>query len=205
MVRRISAALGLILIGAILGPLAMVVAAGLAVKSDDISHNRAALALLDAYRARLEPLRLLLSIEIPPDGKECGYERSDLFDAKDDMPSTNATRWSPYRGYDALYQWKNRQADERYLANVREYLIQNTSPFSAGFLAACMRQTMFARPCAAYVHDLIEGRGWFGALPSPPGRIFDAPVAEGALCTYLDGLAARNRHPMSDWQKTKRR
>ncbi len=202
MARRVVAAIGLIAAGAVLGPLALTLAAALSAKSDDISKGQATVALLHSYRSRLEPFRLLLSIPLPPDGEECGYKRSDLFEEGDDILALPTKAWSPYRGYDALYHWKNDRADEIYLNEVLEYLNRNTSPFSATFLAECMRQTVFASACARYVHDLIEGRTWFGRLPAPPKRSFTAPVEEAALCTYLDGLAARNRRPLSNWPET---
>ena len=201
MIRRVLAAIGLVAAGAILGPLALAMTAALSARSDDLSQGKATAALLDTYRSRLEPFRLLLSIPLPPDGEECGYKRSDLFDERDDIIALPTSSWSPYRGYDALYRWKNNRADELYLREVLEYLNKNTSPFLATFLTECMQQTVFASACANYVHDLIEGRAWFRKLPAPPKRSFGAPVEEATLCTYLDGLAARNRRPLSNWSQ----
>lgn len=199
MMRRISiwlaAGAAASITAIVVGPLLFAVWQGLAASSDEMAHSRDAKRLVSAYRDRLPSMVLLLTIAMPLDGEECGYSRETLFDAKDDVISYFGTPWTPYAGYDALLGWKNRQSDADYIDVMAEYLSRRTSPFSAAFLRQCMSGTVFGHWCEQHVRSLINGEG--STIGAPPERIFQSPLRERTICTYLDGLAARNGKPLA--------
>jgi hypothetical protein len=202
---KVAALLG---IGAICGPILSALWAATMASLQPAASERVkdtpAWNLLEAYRAQLPPLRLLLSIVMPPDGEECRYSRSALFGEKEDILEVYASapdHWSSYKGYDALNHWKNTQTDERYLQHVVRYLALNTSAFSATFLENCIRNTALRSVCVRYTEDMLSERPWFGKPTPMPTRRFEAPVEAATLCTYLDGVAARRGKPLSDWPK----
>jgi len=199
----------LLAIGAVIGPILSALWAATLASPPPPGSERVegtpAWNLLEAYRAQLPPVHLLLTIALPPDGEECRYERSAVFEHKDDVLEVYGTpqdRWSAYKGYDALNRWKNERIDARYLERVARHIALNSSAFSATFLANCIRNTVLRSLCVRYTEDLLRERPWFGkATPMPP-RSFDAPVEAATLCTYLDGLAARRGQKLSDWPKS---
>jgi hypothetical protein len=182
---------------ALLFPLVIAAAKGLLALSDENERLSHAHRLLNEYWAYSPPPIRLASIDSDYDIRRCGYP-VDLFDPRD-IGVTD--RWTPRNGYWALVLWRiseQRDARDRLRA---EFLRSRLSAFSNEFLRMCIRQSAFAPACAAYLRGVLVGAGWDDYAQMPPGqRLRGQETWDRAICSYLDGYAARTGRPLADRQ-----
>lgn len=167
----------LLIAGAILGPVLIAAGQGMLASSEPDTRRGETMRLVAAYRERLPPFRLMLTI-VPPDPERCGYAADSLF-AKDDRGGIG----SPYDGFQVLDRWKAQRSDEAYLDQVADGLSRRMSPFSTVFLRRCMEATLFGNWCESRVRSIAD--------ELIPAERPAARADERVLCTYLDGVAAR--------------
>jgi hypothetical protein len=186
----------ILVIGAVAGPLALASVDAAFAAKDKWSQWEQTSNLLEAYdRQYPEPIPMT---QVFDSGVEdCGYKREMVFKKGDNIGAfeIHGTRWSPYTGYFLLENgWRSR---EFYLVVERrrlDYLQRRTSPFSAVFLDECIRRTIFRDVCGGRVGALLDAGHVRSSRES--SRPIDATRQTNTICTYLDGLAARNGVPL---------
>lgn len=159
--------------------------------------------LVEAYRQRLPPNHLFLSLALPEDGKECGYDSTDVFpNAWDEIgESIRSQTFNDYAGYYALDRWRNTSRDEEWISAITASIAEETSEFEASFLRRCIEATLFSDICIQRVAE-------FGDSNRIPRFDHDRPISppqgigveDEIVCTYVDGVAARRNLPLANWK-----
>ena len=193
--KRIFWTVGLVLAGAILGPVVFAAASAALVAKQDGSplHRRnEADLLIDAYRSRLPVGIMFMTVMLPEDGKECGYKPEQVFpNAFDELEiGARQKRYTDYLGYWVLDHWRNKTQDEEWLSAVAQEIDNDFSDFEAGFLRRCIQATVFSPLCmnrVAPYGDRVER--FDHKRPASPMRGFG--IEDQIVCTYVDGVAAR--------------
>ncbi|HVJ01310.1 MAG TPA: hypothetical protein VM662_03955 [Sphingomonas sp.] len=189
--------LGLIAAGAVFGP--VLAAAITAAAASPQERASSAFNLLVEFDGRDRTIPMA-SIDVMGDVRDCGHDPDALFTKKDleRFPSRKPWKWTPHAGFFALWlarssAWRIRLLDIR-----AAQLNESTSPFGALFLRECMRQTPFASSCQEYTRKLLGKLAPAHSGPPDAGNALDTSGETGTICTYLDGVAARNGRPLSD-------
>lgn len=182
---------GIIGASVLLGPLASAAIGALLAPAGN--HSSATFDLLKEFDERD---RSIVSASMDFEGaiRDCGYRSEDLFSEKDmaDFPGPRgAWPWSPYAGYFALTLLRSSNWHMRLDALRAEWLQKQTSSFSAVFLRECMRQTLFARICENHTRSLLGKWASAHSGPADAAENLTMPGENRTICTYLDGLAAR--------------
>lgn len=192
---RILSAVGLVLAGAILGPVAFAAASAAWVAKEDRSpmnrRNEAEL-LVNAYRSRLPVRIFFLTVMQPENGKECGYNPEQIFpNAFDELAEgQRGKRYTDYVGYWVLDHWRDETQGEEWLTAVTQELDDDLSDFEAGFLRRCIEATIFSPMCMSRVAAYGDRVQRFDhKRPASPMRGFG--IEDQIVCTYVDGVAAR--------------
>jgi hypothetical protein len=198
LIWKMAIPLGVFIAGGVLGPI-IIAAAGAAIVSGREDHlkYREANALVDAYRSRLKPNKLFLSIIGPDDGDECGYKAEDLFPDRDDgyWEARRLGHYTDYEGYDALHDWSIYSRDQSYIGRIKESIAENVSPYEVAFLKRCIESTMLSSICM----KRVERFG--GVVERYPTDRRQSDHALGyrdrVICTFVDGVAARKGIPLA--------
>jgi len=193
-IRRIAAILTLVGLTVVIAPLGYGTAKGLMAGKEHAERMDQSYALMEAYRAHSPPPLTLYSMDFTGTITGCGYDPERLFGERFGSLGPDDA-WSPYRGYLDLFSWRGKEwrdaADLRRL----DFLMTRTSAFSSEFLRVCLRQSLFAPLCSRRVAAILEAGEMDGpGLPEP--RI-DQRRQTRSICTYLDGIAARQRLPLA--------
>ena len=201
---RIAGAFLLLAMGATLGPV-LIAAIAARVNQEQpfgFGEMREAERLVAAYRQRLPRHLLFLTIFGPDNGAECGYDPSEVFPDEIDQltDSVRKQKFNDYAGYYALDQWRNRSRDEEWIAAIRDKIDEQMSRFEVGFLRRCIEATIFSPICMKRVSE-------FGDSEEIPrfdhNRLTRTIMGEGIedqiVCTYVDGVAARKKLTLSNW------
>ena len=145
---RVLGVFSLLIIGAVLGPVAIAAFSAWANAEDELGVTKTSEAsrLVAAYRQRLPRHRLFLSIISPEDGTECGYEVDELFPERFDglAESVRSQSFTEYAGYYALDRWRNDSRDEEWIVAITASIGEQMSEFEAGFLRRCIEATLFS-------------------------------------------------------------
>ena len=194
--KRCLIAATLLLVGAIFGPVIIAVG-GAARAAKPITfpgHQRnEADLLVRAYRDRLPVGFLFMTVAMPEDGKECGYDPQEVFPKSFEQfeGSARQKKYSDYAGYWVLDHWRSQSSDDEWLGAVTQKIDDDMSDFEAGFLRRCIEGTLFSSLCMKEVApygDRIER--FDHKRPASPLRGFG--VEDQIVCTYVDGVAARH-------------
>lgn len=173
----------LLIAGAVLGPVAIAAGQALLALADPELKRVETVRLVETYRERLPPFRLMLTV-LPPDTEQCGYDSDQLFPLED-SEKANASYW----GLSSLDAWRNQRSDEIYLSQVTDLLERRMSSFTTVFLRRCMEATLFAGWCEARVRAI-------SSAVRPVDRT-GSKDDDRIICTYLDGVAARSGKPLA--------
>ena len=185
----------LLMAGAVLGPV-MIAAGGAAIAANSVDspmykRNEADL-LVRAYRERLRVGYLFMSVIMPENGKECGYDPDIIFPESSEQLATSARerKYTEYAGYWVLDRWRNQTADDEWLGAVTQKIDDDMSDFEAGFLRRCIEATLFSSACMKRVEPYGDRVVRFEHnRPAWPPRGFG--IEDQIVCTYVDGIAAR--------------
>lgn len=194
-VKRSVSTLSLVLLGAVLGPLIVAAAsAALDANQEDspFQKQNEAARLVNAYRSRLPVGILFMSVPLPEDGKECGYEPEHVFpDATNQMlRSGRENRYADYTGYWVLDHWRNSVRDEEWISAISQKIDDDLSDFETGFLRRCIDATLFSTICMSRVASYGDRVERFDhTRPASPMRGFG--IEDQIVCSYVDGVAAR--------------
>lgn len=195
---KLAIPLGVFVAGAVLGPI-IIAAAGAAIVTAQEDHlkYREANALVDAYRGRLKPNKLFLTVIGPDDGEECGYKPEDVLPDRDEgyAEARRLGRYTDYEGYQALYYWRIYSQDESYIDRIKESVAERVSPYEVSFLKRCIESTILSSICMKRVET-------FGTLVErfPTDRKpFEHALGyrDRVICTFVDGVAARKGIPLA--------
>src|SRR5688572_15871481 len=184
-------------LGVLGGPFLGGVVAGFAAASDEQSRRSNAYELLSAFDERYPAPIILPSIDWPAAAADCGYDFEGVFGSAA-PPLAEGPAWRPFTGYFDLLAAERREVRDR-LASVRaRQLFEHLNAFEMAFLTNCLRNALLPGPCGLRVRKVLEHRGlvdpwrWPSSGPRP-----NLTRQSTTLCTYLDGLAARRRRPLS--------
>jgi len=188
-IRPVAACGALFALGAIFGPVILATARSLPASVDEDDRFAAAYRLIGAYDEHY-PQLVMSSVDHDAAVFDCGYQPETLFGRDYRVLSRD---WTVYRGYFDLTLWRSRKfrlwLDERRAA----YLRQQLSAFATVFLHDCIRSTLFASVCGRRVRLVLERGGHLSTHVVPSGVPEPNQSREDrTICTYLDGLAARN-------------
>jgi hypothetical protein len=189
--RRIFLSLLLLATGAVFGPVLVAAAQSAMVEDSELAQANEASRLLEAYRSTLEPMLLLLTIEMP-NPADCGY------DQREDLLPFDGSAEEEWRAYLYLDHWRMGTQNGSYLYAVSEYLDTRTTAFEAAFLRRCIETTVFASVCAKEVKALVAGKRRSANTPAPPEPTFESAHEDRIICTFLDGIAARRGIPLAE-------
>lgn len=185
-------------VGAIFGPLLFaVIGAAIAPAKGLAGQPIEAGKLVDAYRDKLPPLQLFLTVEMPQDGMECGYDPEKVFpDGFSAMMKARQTNsYADYEGYYALDQWRNNNQDEDWIEEIKAEVAKEMSPFEAGFLRRCIQSTVFSNLCMKEVESFGDTVPRFNSKREH--YLIAAGDEDRVVCTFVDGVAARRGIPLS--------
>lgn len=199
--KRFAITAGMILsalcVGTILGPVVIAATmAKLAPAKTRIGTSAEAEKLVDAYMARLEPGILFMTVVIPSDGEECGYDPEAVFpDGMVAMAKARGQKYVDYEGYYALNRWRRESRDQAYIRAIIRQIDKEMTPFEAGFLRRCIESTLFSDLCMRKVETFGDTVPRFGP------KVKTGLPAEGeedrVVCSFVDGVAARKGIPLS--------
>lgn len=208
LLRASSKVLALLLFGAVVGPIvfAAVGSAITASQSDDSDNHAEYERLVDAYRARLPKHVLFTTIREPSIEQECGYASEALFPDFDQQfeRSLKEGSFTPYAGYFALGRWRRESVDEEWIAAITKKISAKMSLFEAGFLRRCIEGTLLTESCMARVKPYGDDAMRFDHDRKPLPWV-GWGIEREIICTYSDGVAAREGIPLSKWEDSKER
>lgn len=180
--------------GAVVGPLLIAAAAAALGQESDGYGPGEAERLVDAYRDQLPRGHMFLSLAAPPDGEECGYNREIVRERSPATPSGGSRdAYSDYQGYAALNRWRGERRDEAWIRAITASIDERFSDFKIGFLRRCIESTLFAGLCANEVEQFGDTVPRFGRSGVDNAQDLEDRV----VCTFVDGVAARKRIPLS--------
>jgi hypothetical protein len=189
--RKLLIGSGAFLLGLVAGPILVAAVASLSARSDSFPHNRAAFHLLADFDDRYPAPLLMASRDFGLIARKCGYG-DELFS---DFSLTEGQKWTPSTGYFDLMMWLEDEFRTETDRRRAEQLGQHFNSYSLAFLDRCLRQTALTPFCGEEVRLVLKEGNLLSrfSLPSP----FDQPRRTKTICTYLDGLAARNGQPLA--------
>lgn len=178
--------LGVFGAGAILGPLLIVAANASLTRQDDVTRTESIYRMIEAaqQRAAHERLRLTIMVDHSP-VEACGYDSTILPGAPDALR------------YDILARAQAEAREATRKERLAESLAPRMSSFEVSFLAGCTQKTVFAGACHRIVDGLLREAS-AASSRSSVRKDYHVEDAEAAMCTYLDGLAARKGIPLAE-------
>ena len=188
---------GSVAAGAVLGPLLIALIAAATTPARYDGQVIEADKLVDAYQNKLPPNHLFLTVSLPQDGAECGYDPNVVFpDGLEAMAhARQSNSYADYEGYYALERWRSRNPGEEWVTAIKARVAKELSPFEAGFLRRCIESTAFSSLCMEQV------RGFGGKVPRFSERgswLLASGNEDRVVCTFVDGVAARRGIPLAD-------
>lgn len=211
MMRVWVCGVALIALGVVVGPLAMTagVSAWSARKADPGDEpgglQRREVADMVAVYLTQQQVRqrgMILHQIVPPgDGAECGYDPDTVFpggiDALGKIQKDKS--YVDYAGYFWLNRARVQTAGDAIHAAIVERLATGMSRFEAEFLRRCMGSALYGDLCFAEVDRRFLDA--YGALDYQKARVNSDYLLFGhereAICTFVDGVAARRGIPLA--------
>ncbi|MFC4257289.1 hypothetical protein GRI97_16860 [Altererythrobacter xixiisoli] len=192
--------------GTVVGPV-LIAAASAAYWADDVDDGakwQETGRLLASYQHELAQIGYLnLSVILPDNGKECGYDSNKIFPNMDEDFGKIGTSidFNYYNGYLALDRWKYNNIDEEWEQAVSQVIINDMNSFQIGFLRRCIEETTFSKMCMKQVaHYQNRVKRFDHGRPSIP--YFGYGIEDQIICTYVDGVAARLGVPLENPKTT---
>ena len=144
--------------GTLLGPVVISSFSGLISASprtenswDEGSKWSEAQKLVQSYRNNLPQGFVFRTIITPPEGRECGYNTQDVFPGG--VAAMADERWSNYRGYLALNQWRNNNRSDAWISAITQRISEEMSVPKMRMLKTCIDASIFRSVC---MHEVKE-------------------------------------------------
>lgn len=190
----------LLTMGAVLGPMAVaVISASFPEKRDANGWPIEAMKLVEVFQSRPNPrtFRLMLTMEMPPNGQECGYRDDKIFGQGYVEKWAEAIRnpaYTPYEGYNIILHWKSQGAAENYKENMAMWIDDHIPTLEIAFLRRCIEYTVLSGFCYDRVASRVATIEFSKIADTSRG---DVVHANEILCTFIDGIAARKGLPLA--------
>lgn len=198
--REIALFGGALLLGVVVGPLALAALAALNAPRHGTERLTAAHRLLDAFDDRYPQEIRMASFTTSGFAGRCGYDEEQLFGQMPSFPrlEPESQDWIPYTGYFDLIMWHRDEFRKEVERRRTEHLSQHLGGFEIAFLDRCIRRTAFSSFCGDRVRRVLETGDLRSqsSLPSSGPRP-DQRRRSKTICTYLDGVAARKSHSLA--------
>ena len=198
----------LLLIWAVIGPICFAAfgSATTAAQTDPSEGWDEYERLVSAYRERLPTGILFTTIQEPSLEQECGYETDELVPdfTKQFEKSLRDGEFTPYAGYSSLGRWRRESIDEEWIAAITQKMSERMTLFEAGFLRRCIEGTLLTESCMARVKPYGDDAERFDHDRKPLPWV-GWGIEREIICTYSDGVAAREGIPLSKWEASKER
>ncbi|MFL9841678.1 hypothetical protein ABS767_11945 [Sphingomonas sp. ST-64] len=195
--RTVGLAALLLTTGTVLGPVAVAAISALFPEQGPYGGSIEAQRLVEAYRNRLAPFRLFLTLTDPPNGEECGYEPEVLFPVLyiDARPVPDRAQIEQYlEAYEQLRVWKNFDEGERYVSDITMWIDKNVGPYEVAFLRRCIESTIVSPYCMNRVESFGNAVERF---PKTDNEVRRRAKGITIVCSYLDGYALRRGLPIA--------
>ena len=196
--RKILLVGGALLLGAVVGPLALAAWAALTAPDDATARLTAARRLLDAFDDRHPQEIGMASFDSSGFARDCGYDEEQLFGQTPSMLEGESQGWTPYTGYFDLIMWHHDEFRQEVGSRRTEHLSQRLNGLELVFLERCIRHTAFSFLCGGRVRRVLETGDLLSHSSLPPlGARPDQQRRSKTICTYLDGVVARKSLPLA--------
>ena len=201
--RQFGVTIVLLGLGTLLGPLlvaSITTVISLNSDKDPWEARSDAEQLLALFREEEKNHVVFVHSTMPDDGKECGYDPTQLFPGDQLLESAQEKRFTPYMGYFMLDQWRKDVKWDEFNSDLVEALETNRSQFEIGFLRRCVSWTLARGLCMTHVEDIVRTVGNDVPRSFDETRttvFFGYGTENDVVCLYADGVASRIGLPLS--------